>query len=254
VSKRFKGKSVLVTGSAGGLGRGFALGFAREGATKLILVDVNPEGLRETAELLQKYDVETTLHHTDLSVEAEIHTLAEAVLAANDTLDVLVNNAGLAYGEISRGFDDLTQAKWLFFFSVNTIAPLLLATALRPALVAAKGSIINITSMASYVPGTAYGITKQALNAVSFGMTSSFGKDGVRVNQIAPGIMATENSLKGVDEDNYLRIQSMQALKGRGETDDIVNGALFLASDDARFISGETLHIDAGHPFRGWRD
>jgi 3-oxoacyl-[acyl-carrier protein] reductase len=254
MSKRFEGKSILITGAAGGFGRDFSLAFAREGATRLFLVDVNDEGLKGTAEALQQYDVETTLHRVDLAVEAEIHDLGKAVAASGPALDVLINNAGLAYGEISRGFDALTQAKWLHFFAINTIAPLLLATAVREQLVAAKGNIVNISSMASYMPGTAYGITKMALNAMSFGMTMSFGRDGIRVNQIAPGIMATENSVKGVDAENYARIQAMQPLKGRGEPEDIVNGALFLASADARFITGETLHIDAGHPFRGWRD
>lgn len=252
MTRRYEGKIVLVTGSAGGLGRDFAQGFAAEGAT-LILADMNEAGLAETAGILKGLGAESSTHRVDLSIESEIHAFAAEVKAAYPRVDVLINNAGLAYGKISRGFADLTQADWLFFFSVNTIAPLLLAEALRDHLAVSPGNIINQSSMASYVPGTAYGITKAALNAMSFGMAASFAQQGIRVNSIQPGIMDTPNSVQGVDPDNYARIQAMQMLKLHGGADDITRLALFIASDDARFITNEFFSCDAGHPFRGFR-
>lgn len=252
MADRFRDKVVLVTGSAAGLGRGFALGFGREGA-RLILADVNVAGMEETAAMLAEVGAESSIHRIDLSDESAIHAFAAEIDGRYDRVDVLINNAGLAYGEISRGFEDLSQAKWLHFFAVNTVAPLLLAHALRDLLAVGPGNIINQSSMASHVPGTAYGITKSALNAMSYGMAASFAKQGIRVNSIKPGIMETPAGKQGIDPGNYDRIQAMQMLKLHGVPEDIVNLGLFLASDDARFITGEIVGCDAGHPFRGFR-
>jgi 3-oxoacyl-[acyl-carrier protein] reductase len=252
MAERFKDKTVLVTGAAGGLGRGFALGFAQEGA-RLVLADMNLAGLEETQKLLAEIGADSSIHTLDLGVEAEIHGFAAEVAARHDRIDVLINNAGLAYGEIAHMFETLSQAKWLHFFAVNSVAPLLLAQALRPQLAAAQGVIINQSSMASHVPGTAYGITKATLNSMTYAMAHSFGKDGIRVNAIAPGLMETPANKASLPDATYDRIQSMQILKLHGTADDIVKLGLFLASDDARFINCELVHCDAGNQLRGWR-
>ena len=252
MADRFTDKIVLVTGAAGGLGRGFALGFGREGA-HLVLADVNVPGLEETAALLRDFGAQSSIHQVDLAVESDIEAFAADVRTLHPRIDVLINNAGLAYGEISTGFDGLGQKKWLHFLAVNMVAPLLLAEALRDRLAVGPGNIINQSSMASYMPATAYGITKSSLNAMSFGMAHSFGKQDIRVNSIAPGLMETPASKQGVAPENWARLQAMQVLKQPGGPDDIVNLGLFLASDDARFITNEIVHCDAGHPLRGYR-
>jgi 3-oxoacyl-[acyl-carrier protein] reductase len=252
MEQRFSGKIVLVTGSAGGLGRGFALGFAREGA-HLVLADVNMPGLEETQAELRAMGAECSIHRVDLAVESDIHAFAADVSRLHPRLDVLINNAALAYGEIATGFEALSQEKWLHYFAVNTVAPLLLAQALRTPLGAGPGVIINQSSMASYLPGTAYGITKSALNAMTYGMARSFANQGIRVNAIAPGLMETPANRTGLPPEHYDRIQSMQFLKLHGGPADIVALGLFLASDESRFITNEIVHCDAGHPFRGYR-
>ena len=195
----------------------------------------------------------TRSHRIDLASEAEIQAVAAEIRKAHPQIHALINNAGLAYGEISTGFLDLTQETWLKFLAINTIAPLLLARELRPCLAAAKGCVVNQSSMAANVPGTAYGVTKAALNSMTFGMAHAFGADGIRVNAIEPGIMETPASKAGVSEQNYAYIQGMQALKLHGTAEDIANLALFLASDEARFITCEIIACDAGNRMRGWR-
>jgi NAD(P)-dependent dehydrogenase (short-subunit alcohol dehydrogenase family) len=113
--------------------------------------------------------------------------------------------------------------------------------------------ILNVTSMASYAPGTAYGVTKATLNAMTYGMASSFGADGIRVNAIAPGIMETPASRASLPPGTYERIQGQQLLKLHGTADDIAALAAFLASEDARFIDCEIVTCDAGNRLRGWR-
>jgi 3-oxoacyl-[acyl-carrier protein] reductase len=252
MSKRFEKKSVLITGAAGGMGFAFAQRFAAEGAT-LILTDVEEQNLEKSASALQRDGARCTQHIVDLSSESEIQQFAAQLTAKHSELDVLINNAGLAYGEVAHSFEKLTQEKWLKFFSINTVAPLLLAQALRPLLARTKGSIVNVTSMASYQPGTAYGVTKAALNAMTFGMANAFAGDGIRVNAIAPGVMETPAAKSNLPPGTYERVQGMQLLKLHGTADDIAALGLFLASDDARFITCEIVNCDAGSRLRGWR-
>jgi 3-oxoacyl-[acyl-carrier protein] reductase len=252
MSKRFTGRLVLITGAAGGLGRVSALRFAQEGA-QLILTDVNEAGLEETAAEIRQQGASCSIHELELASETDIKVFGARICAQHPRLDVLFNNAGIAYGEINGPLETLSQEKWLRFLSVNSLAPLFLAQALRPALAQARGVVINQSSMASYVPGVPYGVTKATLNAITFGMANAFGADGIRVNAIAPGVMETPANKAGLTAETYARVQGMQMLKLHGAAEDIAALAVFLASDDARFINCEIVSCDAGNRLRGWR-
>jgi 3-oxoacyl-[acyl-carrier protein] reductase len=253
MAKRFQDRCVLITGAAGGMGRALAEGFSREGA-ELILSDVEAAGLEAIASGLRGRGLRCSSYRIDLSSETELLKAAEAICGKHPKLDVLVNNAGLAYGEVAHGFEKLGQQKWLRYLSVNTVAPLLLAQALRAPLAQARGVVLNISSMASYSPGTAYGVTKSALNAMTYGMANTFAADGIRVNAIAPGLMETPAARAQLPPGTLERVQGMQMLdKLKGSAEDIAALALFLASDEARFITSEIVSCDAGNRLRGWR-
>lgn len=252
MSRRFAGKTVLVTGGAAGLGRAYALKFGAEGA-HLILADINSDGMATTKGLVEKTGGSAECHLCDMSDELQIKALGAAVIAAHDKLDVLINNAGLHAGEIARGFFGLGQAKWQYYFAVNTIGPLLLAEALRPALAKAKGLIINKSSMASYQPQTAYGITKASLNVLTHAMASQFAADEIRCVAIAPGLMETPAAKDGVADESWARLLAMQTVKRQGTADDIANLGLFLASDEGSFINNQVLLCDGGNQMRGFR-
>lgn len=252
MAHRFSGKTVLVTGSAGGLGRDHALAFAGEGA-HLILADINESRLAESQALIEAGGGNASVHRVDMGQEADIQAFAATILSTHDRLDVLINNAGLHAGEIARGFFDLGMAKWQHFFAVNTFGPLLLAEALRPALAKAKGVIINKCSMASYNPATAYGITKASLTVFTHAMAQQFGIDDIRCVGIAPGLMETEAALQGVDPANWERLKAMQSVKRQGTAADISNLALFLASEEGSFVNGQVILCDGGNQMRGFR-
>lgn len=252
MSKRYKGKTVVVTGAAAGLGRALALGYAREGA-ELVLLDIDAAGMEQTAAMVSELGAKVSTHRIDLSKEAEIEAIGAALCAAHPKIHVLYNNAGLAYGEVNTPIDRVPLDKFQFFMMVNTFAPLYLARALRPSLAAAKGCVINQSSMASYQPAVVYGVTKAALNQMTWGMARLFGADGIRVNGVAPGLMETENSASGLGADKHEAIRKLQMLSEVGSPEDIVQCGLFLGSDDARFITAEIMHCDAGHPYRAWR-
>lgn len=252
MARRFASKLVVITGAAGGLGRALALGFAREGA-ELILTDVDETGMRETAALAAQQGATCSTHRVDLAVEAEIKEFGTRICKAHPRIDVLYNNAGIAYGEINHEFESLTQEKWLRFLAINSIAPLIMAQAVRASLASANGVILNQSSMASYVPASAYGVTKATLNSMTYGMAHVFAKDGIRVNAIAPGLMETPANKASLPPETYARVQGTQLLKLHGTAEDIVALALFLASDEARFIDCEIVSCDAGSSIRGWR-
>lgn len=252
MTDRFKGKLVLVTGGAAGLGRAIALAFAREGAD-LILVDINEQGLAETSADIAALGVACETHRVDLSVEEEIKALGAEVGASHDRLDVLINNAGMHMGEIASAFLELSMDKWLRYFAINSVSPVLLARELRPLLATAKGVIINQSSMAANVPGTCYGITKATLNAMTYAMAMHFGPDGIRANAVEPGLMETPASKQGVGDENYKRIQAMQMVEGHGTAEDIANLHVFIASPEGRFINCEVIACDNGNRMRGWR-
>lgn len=249
---KFLGKTVLVTGGAAGLGRAYATAFGSEGA-HLILADINEEGMIETKALVEGTGGSAEYHRVDMSDEEQINVLAASVMAGHEKLDVLINNAGLHAGEIARGFFGLGQAKWQYYFAVNTIGPMLLAEALRPALARAQGLIINKSSMASYNPATAYGITKASLNVFTHAMAMQFGADGIRCCAIAPGLMETEAARGGVADDNWERLKGMQSVKRQGTAQDIANLGVFLASDEGSFINNQVILCDGGNQMRGFR-
>jgi 3-oxoacyl-[acyl-carrier protein] reductase len=192
-------------------------------------------------------------HGCDMGDEAQIQALGAAVVAAHPRLDVLINNAGLHLGEIARGFFGLGMAKWQHYYAVNVIGPLLLAEAVRAPLKAAKGLIINKSSMASYQPQTAYGITKASLNIFTHAMAAQFGQDEIRCVAIAPGLMETEAAKGGVADDNWERLKNMQSVKRQGTADDIAQLGLFLASEEGSFINNQVILCDGGNQMRGFR-
>ena len=252
MSDKFTGKTILVTGGAAGLGRAYALAFGKLGG-HLILADINEAGMEETKALVEGLGGSAECHRCDMASEADIQALGAAICAAHPKLDVLINNAGLHLGEIARGFFGLGQAKWQYYFAVNVIGPMLLAEAVRPALKTAKGLIINKSSMASYNPATAYGITKASLNVFTHAMAMQFGVDEIRCVAIAPGLMATEAAQEGVAADNWERLKAMQSVKRQGTADDIANLGVFLASNEGCFISNQVILCDGGNQMRGFR-
>jgi NAD(P)-dependent dehydrogenase (short-subunit alcohol dehydrogenase family) len=251
----FHGRTVLITGAAGGLGLAFAEAFAATGAD-LVLGDVTASALKRVAEKLAKRYCDRRILGLPLDVTQEESTKRFAQDAANavsgrERIDVLVNNAAI-YGGLTRaGFHELDPAEWDRVMAVNLKGPFLMARAVRPWMVKAGGHIVNIAS-ATVLSGTPlwaqYAASKGGVIALTRVLANELGAYGITVNSIAPGLTLTDASLGLIpDAANYGAQRG--AIRRAAMPDDVVGAALYLASPLAAFVTGQTLVVDGGKQF-----
>jgi 3-oxoacyl-[acyl-carrier protein] reductase len=251
---RYRGKVVVITGAAAGLGRAYALGFSSEGA-HVVCTDIDETGLLETVRLVVASGGSAEAHAFDVADADAVGRFAAGLGKRHPGVALLLNNAAIAYGLVidRSALPHLTQEEWLRFLTVNTVAPVTLANALRPLLKAGNGSVINQSSMASSDPNTAYGVTKAALNAMTRMLAVVFAVDGIRVNGLAPGLIETEASRAGLAQEHIANVKRGQLIQRSGLAENVVALALFLGSEDAAFITSEVIYCDGGSSRRHWR-
>ena len=240
------GKRVIVTGAGGGLGRAFAQAFVAAGA-RVLAADINAANARETATLTG-----CTAGEVDVTNTESCRALVAQAVAEFGGVDVLVNNAAL-YGALERRpFQEIEEEVWDRVMAVNIKGVWQMSRAVAAALKeAGGGSIINIAS-ATVFSGSPlwmhYVASKGAVIAMSRTMARELGRDGTRVNVIAPGFTLTEASLALINDARSYGVDRA-ALKRNAEVDDITGGALYLASSLSGFVTGQTIIIDGGKQF-----
>ena len=239
------GKTAVVTGASRGIGEASARALDRHGA-RVVLTGRTVSDLERVASELVN---EPVVVPADLAEPRSGTALAEAILGEVDGVDVLVNNAGIP---MRRTPSQLNEDDVDLVFSINVRSLLMLTLGLGPSMIArGGGSIVNISSVAG-VTGpqgrVAYAGTKGAVDAMTRALASDWGPDGIRVNSIAPGLIATaiweesRNTVPGLTE----QLAQQIALKRWGDSDDIADVVLFFASDASRYVTGETLTVDGG--------
>lgn len=252
MSQDFLGKNVLVTGGSRGIGFAIASRFAARGA-KVVITATSEETLAQALSQFQTSGLQTVkgliLNLADLTDASDLLTQVRALLAG-ETVDILVNNAGISAGSSLAELDlpDLHRV-----FQVNLIAPILLSQAFAAQFVPkddAFGSIINISSIASRFDenqNLVYGVSKAGLNKVTKNLAKSLGKQGIRVNAILPGSIDTDMTReKYRDPAVYQALVDRLPLSKRGTGDDIAQQAVFLASPEAGYITGQLIAVDGG--------
>lgn len=262
--RRLDGKVAVVVGAGQtpgdtiGNGRATALLFARGGA-KVLAVDRNLESAEETAALIGKEGGISSAFCADVTREAECRAFVEACVSKFGRLDVLHNNIGIGTGD--GGLSHLTEEVWDHVYDVNVKSVFFACKHAIPVMrKQGSGAIINISSIASVcsVGLMAYKTSKAAVNAFTHGLAMANAKYGIRVNAILPGLMNTPMAIESIARArNIDRAQLVQArdamvpLGGKmGTAWDVANAALFLASDDAKFITGVLLPVDGGQSCR----
>jgi len=245
---RLNGKVALVSGGASGMGQSEALIFAREGA-KVVVGDVLETEGRQVADKIKAAGGQAQFVKLDVTSEAEWEKAVKATVDAFGKLDVLVNNAG-----ISGTFDPdtLSTSAWDRLMEVNAKGVFLGMKHAIPAMQrAGGGSIINISSISGVVGQTGihmgYNASKGAVRTMTKSAAVQYAKDNIRVNSVHPGMLPPMRSSKG-SADPAWRDKMIRAvpLKREGRVEEVAHAVLFLASDEASYITGVELPVDGG--------
>ena len=244
---RLKDKVALVTGAASGIGRACATRFVQEGA-KVALVDIDKDRGQAVAESLSK-DGEVAFFHCDVGFKDQVDATVEATLKQFGQIDVQLSNAG-----IMRRFEflDLTESDFDDVIRTNLKSVFLFGQAVgRHMSARGSGAIINMssTSVVMTMPTlAAYAASKGGISSLTRAMAISLGRYGVRVNAIGPGTILTELNRENLlaNAETRRNILSRTPLMRLGEGEDVAGVAMFLASNDSAYMSGQTVYVDGG--------
>ncbi|MER3468443.1 MAG: 3-ketoacyl-ACP reductase [Thermoflexus sp.] len=248
---RLKDKVAIVTGGAMGIGKGIATVFAREGA-KVVIADVNETAGREAEKELRDQSFDVFFIWCDVSKEEDVKKMIQETIKRYGALHILVNNAGIG---VYKSIAEATREDFERCLAVNLIGPFLCTKYAIPHLKASGGgSIINIASVHAVqnVGGTApYAASKGGLAALTRAAAIDLARDNIRVNAICPGWIDTP-LVRGIfasspdPEEMRRRVERRQLLGRLGTPEDVGYAALFLASEEASYITGTLLFVDAG--------
>ena len=246
---RLQGKNALVTGSSRGIGRGIALRFAREGAN----VAINYVGAKTAAEDVQREvaanGVKSVILPADIASPSDVRMLIDAAAAALGPLDILVNNAGI---EKHAPFWEVSEDDYDRVLDVNLKGTFFATQAMVKHLMAAgrPGRIINLSSVHEEVPFpnfTAYCMSKGGMRMLTRNLAVELGAMGITVNNIAPGAIETPINTNLLHNPSKLNALLGQIPLARlGQPEDVAGLAVFLASDDAAYVTGSTYFVDGG--------
>ncbi len=245
---RLKDKIAIVTGGASGMGAATARLFAREGA-KVVLTDVNEADGQAVAASIKSNSGEARFIKHDVTSETDWQSVVDQTVAAYGTIDILVNNAGVS-GSIPDKFD---MEMWDRQMSINAKSVFLGMRAVVPVMQKAKrGAIVNISSISGIVGQDVvhmgYNAAKGAVRLMTKSAAVQFAKDGIRVNSIHPGLMPPMRTSK-LTADPVIRNKMLKAVPMNrfGEVDEVAYANLFLASDEASYITGIEVPVDGGY-------
>lgn len=254
MNQKLAGKIALVTGGGGGIGRATALAYAREGA-KVAVVDVNVSAAREAADAVKAAGGEAIAIDTDVSQSAQVAAMVERVVKEFGRLDIAFNNAGIDIEH--EPLDKITEDAFDKLMSVNVKGTwLCMKYEIQQMLLqGGRGAIVNTSSIGGLIGAARqpiYGATKHAVIGMTKAAALEYGRKGIRVNAVCPGIIRTEMTERAVARDprRQARIDQAHPIGRLGEAEDIARSVVFLSSDDAAFIIGHSLAVDGGFTAR----
>ena len=244
---RLEGKVAIISGASGGMGAEEARLFAREGA-KVVIADIVDDDGEAVAREIEDTGGEATYIHTDVTSAESWEALVSATIEKYGTVDILVNNAGISSGSHE---DPLDIDGWTRIMDVNSTGVYLGTRAVIPTMQQlGSGSIVNISSIMGFVGGEgghpAYHASKGAVRIFTKATAVRYGPDGIRANSVHPGFMPPMRSSSFRSDGQLEDLVRLTPLRRTGETIEVANGVLFLASDEASFVTGTELVIDGG--------
>lgn len=246
---QFVDKVVLITGGGAGFGRAMASAFYDEGASVVVL-DRDGTTAAETSRALDQNGGRVLAVECDVSDSSQFRAAVAAATELFGGVDILINNAGLHLSKYNQPFSQLGESDLRSLFDVNVMGVINGSLACEPAMSARGGGVmINIASMASYSSTTPYGVSKLAVRGLTIAFAKEFAPSKIRCNAVSPGLISTEAAMADLPDGLVDEIVNARQLIPRlGEVDDIVQTIMFLCSDKASFITGETLKVSGGTP------
>jgi NAD(P)-dependent dehydrogenase (short-subunit alcohol dehydrogenase family) len=245
---KFENKIVIITGAAGGIGRGLTTRFLKEGA-KIVAADITKEVLDKLSLDLESPENLFTVA-VDISSEESSNNLFKEVQQKCGVADVLINNAGWFP---FTDFEEITYAEWRKVMAINPDGTFLVVKALLPLLkVSTQGRIINLSSGSYFNPPpnqAHYVAAKAGVIGFTRALAVSLGKYNITVNAITPGLTATASLVKSVPAEMIDKFAEQGAIKRRQTAEDLVGAIVFLASEDAAFVTRQTINVDGGRSF-----
>jgi NAD(P)-dependent dehydrogenase (short-subunit alcohol dehydrogenase family) len=245
---RLSGKAAVVTGAAKGLGRAFCLGLAREGARILAVTRKDLENLEQTVQMVRALGGEAEGFQADVALEADTLAMAREALQQFGQIDILINNAAIYDGIKRQPFFEIELEEWDLVMNVNVKGAFLAARAVFPSMKdRGYGKIVNLASEVFFTGshGFAHYVTsKGGIIGLTRALAVELGPHNICINCIAPGFTDTEASRGLADVAKY--DVSKTPLKRLEKPEDLVGAAVFLASPESDFITGQTLLIDGG--------
>lgn len=247
---KFENRNVVITGAGSGIGRACALEFAKEGAN-VVVADLNIEGAIETAQQIKKLNRNAVAVKADVSKPDSVQNLVKEVIATYSSIHTLVNNAAI---QVNKTVEDTSFEEWNAQLSVNVGGVFLCSKYFLPYLKKTKGSIVNMSSVNGFFvePTCAgYCATKAAIIGLTKAMAIDHGHEGIRVNCICPGYIdagLAEGYFQSQADPAKARSEAgkLHALWRIGDPAEVGRVAVFLASDDASFVTGASMVVDGG--------
>jgi NAD(P)-dependent dehydrogenase (short-subunit alcohol dehydrogenase family) len=244
-----KERVAIVTGGGSGIGEAIAKRLAAEGA-QVCVVDWDAIGGRRVVEEIEAAEGAATFVEADISTGEGADRAVEVARSTWGRLDLLVNNAGVAYAEGATSWDDSDET-WDRILAVNLKGHFLCARRAIPELLKTRGNIVNIASVAGEITcaGVHYSASKGGAVSFTKALASELAPLGVRVNAIGPGLMRTPMSMAGTEDENAARLRDFESripLGRAGLPEDIAGVVVFLAGEDAAYITGQHLCVDGG--------
>lgn len=237
---------VLVTGSETGIGRGIALEYGKNGAFVTLHYAHDESGAQSAVKEIQSLGGEAKAFEADFRNVEEARQLALDAVSFMGGIDVLVNNAGIT---MTNEFENTSEEQFDVLYNVNVKAPYFIIQTLLPELIRSKGSVINLSSihgLSGNKGHSVYAGTKGSIIAFTRELSIELAPKGVRVNAIAPGAIPVENHYKTAGTDDLSSIGNLIPCGYAGRPEDIAKVAIFLSSEAARYIIGQTIVVDGG--------
>jgi NAD(P)-dependent dehydrogenase (short-subunit alcohol dehydrogenase family) len=245
--QRFAGRVAFITGGANGLGRAFAGAFSAEGAA-VAIADIDLQAAERAAAELAAPGTPVIALECDVADERSVERAVRLTVEKLGGVDILINNAARHLSRYAQPFSALTREEIRALFDVNVLGVINCSLACRESMSRRGGGVIlNMASSAGFSVTTPYGVSKLAVRGLTISFATQFSRDKIRVNGVAPVFVGTESVLADFrEEDIDAMVDTRQLIRRRCTLDDVTRVVLFLCSEDAAFVTGETMRVTGG--------